>query len=154
MKIKDPPADRTFYVLNYAVLIVFVILVLYPLIYVLSASVSNTKKVASGEVWLWPVGFTPGRTRRSSTTTRSSVGFGNSVYYAVVGAVVATVLTLLAAYPLSRKGLPGQGPDHGGFVFTMMFSGGLISDVPGGGQLGLLNTRWAIILPAAMAVST
>jgi putative aldouronate transport system permease protein len=74
------------------------------------------------------------------------------VYYAVAGALVATVLTLLAAYPLSRKGLPGKGIIMGAFVFTMMFNGGLIPTYLVVDQLGLLNTRWAIILPTAMAV--
>ena len=130
----------------------FCLAVLYPLIYVLSASVSNTKKVSAGEVWLWPVGFTLDAYKAIFDYDSIVSGFGNSVYYAVVGAVVATVLTLLAAYPLSRKGLPGKGLIMAAFVFTMMFSGGLIPTYLVVDQLGLLNTRWAIILPAALAV--
>ncbi|NUR99291.1 MAG: carbohydrate ABC transporter permease [Kribbellaceae bacterium] len=130
----------------------FCLAILYPIIYVLSASVSNTKKVAAGEVWLWPVGFTLDAYKAIFDYKSIVSGFGNSVYYAVVGAVVATVLTLLAAYPLSRKGLPGKGLIMAAFVFTMMFSGGLIPTYLVVDQLGLLNTRWAIILPAALAV--
>jgi putative aldouronate transport system permease protein len=65
---------------------------------------------------------------------------------------VATILTLLAAYPLSRKGLPGKGYIMAAFVFTMMFSGGMIPTYLVVDQLGLLNTRWAMILPTALAV--
>jgi putative aldouronate transport system permease protein len=108
--------------------------------------------VAAGEVWLWPVGFTLDAYKAIFDYDSIVSSFGNSVYYAVVGAVVATILTLLAAYPLSRKGLPGKGLIMAAFVFTMMFSGGLIPTYLVVDQLGLLNTRWAMILPTALAV--
>jgi putative aldouronate transport system permease protein len=136
----------------YTALGLFCLAILYPLIYVLSASVSNTKAVSAGEVWLWPVGFTLDAYKAIFDYDSIVSSFGNSVYYAVMGAVVATVLTLLAAYPLSRKGLPGKGLVMAAFVFTMMFSGGLIPTYLVVDQLGLLNTRWAMILPTALAV--
>ena len=136
----------------YTALGLFCLAILYPLIYVLSASVSNTRKVSAGEVWLWPVGFTLDAYKAIFDYKAIVSGFGNSVFYAVAGALVATVLTLLAAYPLSRKGLPGKGLIMAAFVFTMMFNGGLIPTYLVVDQLGLLNTRWAIILPTALAV--
>ncbi|MEQ7129549.1 carbohydrate ABC transporter permease, partial [Actinopolymorpha sp. B11F2] len=79
-------------------------------------------------------------------------GFLNSVFYAGVGTFVNVTLTLLAAYPLSRRDLYGRNWFMLLFVFTMMFSGGLIPTYLVVHDLGLLNTRWALILPTAMAV--
>ncbi|HEY3559508.1 MAG TPA: carbohydrate ABC transporter permease [Kribbella sp.] len=150
--IQDTRGDKIAMACIYTALSLFCLAILYPLVYVLSASVSNTKKVSAGEVWLWPVGFTLDAYKAIFDYRSIVSSFGNSVYYAVAGALVATVLTLLAAYPLSRKGLPGKGLIMGAFVFTMMFSGGLIPTYLVVDKLGLLNTRWAIILPTAMAV--
>ncbi|MFI7060983.1 carbohydrate ABC transporter permease [Kribbella sp. NPDC050124] len=150
--IQDTRGDKIALACIYAALGLFCVAVLYPLVYVLSASVSNTKNVSAGEVWLWPVGFTLDAYKAIFDYDSIVSSFGNSVYYAVVGAVVATILTLLAAYPLSRKGLPGKGFIMAAFVFTMMFSGGLIPTYLVVDQLGLLNTRWAMILPTALAV--
>jgi putative aldouronate transport system permease protein len=150
--IQDTRGDKIALACIYTALGLFCLAVLYPLIYVVSASLSNTSKVSAGEVWLWPVGFTLDAYKAIFDYDSIVSGFGNSVYYAVVGAVVATVLTLLAAYPLSRKGLPGKGLIMALFVFTMMFSGGLIPTYLVVDQLGLLNTRWAMILPTALAV--
>ena len=150
--IQETRGDKIASACIYAALGLFCLAVLYPLIYVLSASVSDTKKVAAGEVWLWPIGFTLDAYKAIFDYDSIVRGFGNSVYYAVGGAVVATVLTLLAAYPLSRKGLPGKGLIMAAFVFTMMFNGGLIPTYLVVDRLGLLNTRWAMILPAALAV--
>ncbi|RZT26428.1 carbohydrate ABC transporter membrane protein 2 (CUT1 family) [Kribbella sp. VKM Ac-2569] len=150
--IQDTKSDKIALACIYTALGLFCLAVLYPIVYVLSASVSNTKLVSAGEVWLWPVGFTLDAYKAIFDYKSIVTGFGNSVFYAVVGAVVATVLTLLAAYPLSRKGLPGKGIIMAAFVFTMMFSGGLIPTYLVVHELGLLNTRWAMILPTALAV--
>ncbi|MEU8227101.1 carbohydrate ABC transporter permease [Kribbella sp. NPDC048915] len=150
--IQDTRGDKIAAACIYAALGLFCVAILYPIVYVVSASVSDTSKVSAGEVWLWPVGFTLDAYKAIFDYDAIVSSFGNSVYYAVVGAVVATVLTLLAAYPLSRKGLPGKGLIMAAFVFTMMFSGGLIPTYLVVDQLGLLNTRWAMILPTALAV--
>jgi putative aldouronate transport system permease protein len=150
--IQDTRGDKIALACIYAALGLFCVAILYPILYVLSASVSDTGKVSAGEVWLWPVGFTLDAYKAIFDYDSIVSSFGNSVYYAVAGAVVATVLTLLAAYPLSRRGLPGKGLIMAAFVFTMMFSGGLIPTYLVVDQLGLLNTRWAMILPTALAV--
>jgi ABC-type glycerol-3-phosphate transport system permease component len=150
--IQDTRGDKITLACISIALALFCLAVLYPLIYVVSASVSNTSKVSAGEVWLWPVGFTLDAYKALFDYKAIVSGFGNSVYYATVGALVATILTLLAAYPLSRKELPGKGLIMALFVFTMMFSGGLIPTYLVVDQLGLLNTRWAMILPTALAV--
>ena len=107
--IQDTRGDKIAMACIYTALGLFCLAILYPLVYVLSASVSNTRKVSAGEVWLWPVGFTLDAYRAIFDYKAIVSSFGNSVYYAVVGALVATVLTLLAAYPLSRKGCRARG---------------------------------------------
>jgi multiple sugar transport system permease protein/putative aldouronate transport system permease protein len=122
------------------------------LVYVLSAAFSEPKNVQSGEVWLWPVGLSLESFRSIFDYDGIVRGFGNSVVYAIGGALLATALTLLAAYPLSRRDLPGKGLILGLFLFTMMFNGGLIPNYLVVDRTGLLDTRWAMILPTAMAV--
>ncbi|WBQ02388.1 carbohydrate ABC transporter permease [Kribbella sp. CA-293567] len=150
--VQETRSDRIVMLCNYAALGLFTLAVLYPLVYVVSASLSDPKNVVSGKVWLWPVGFSTESFKAVFDYDSIVSGFSNSVFYAVGGALIATVLTLFAAYPLSRKGLPGKGFIMGLFVFTMMFSGGLIPTYLVIDRVGLLNTRWAIILPAALAV--
>ncbi|GAB3925942.1 carbohydrate ABC transporter permease [Kribbella albertanoniae] len=150
--VQETRSDRIVMICNYTALGLFTLAVLYPLIYVLSASLSDPKNVVSGKVWLWPVGWSIESFKAVFDYDSIVSGFSNSVLYAVGGSVLATVLTLFAAYPLSRKGLPGKGLIMALFVFTMMFSGGLIPSYLVADQLGILNTRWAIILPAALAV--
>jgi len=150
--VRETRSDRIVMICNYTALGLFTLAVLYPLVYVLSASLSDPKNVVSGKVWLWPVGLSVEAFKAVFDYDSIVSGFGNSVVYALGGALLATALTLLAAYPLSRKGLPGKGIIMALFVFTMMFSGGLIPTYLVVDRLGLLNTRWAIILPGALAV--
>jgi ABC-type glycerol-3-phosphate transport system permease component len=150
--VRETRSDRIVMICNYTALGLFTLAVLYPLVYVLSASLSDPKNVVSGKVWLWPVGFSLDAFKAVFDYGSIVSGFGNSLIYAIGGSMLATVLTLFAAYPLSRRGLPGKGLIMALFVFTMMFSGGLIPTYLVVDRVGLLNTRWAIILPAALAV--
>ena len=152
MKIKDSPTDRTFYVLNYAVLIVFVILVLYPLIYVLSASFSSASAIANNEVRLLPVGFNTQAYSTILASPRLLVGFGNSVLYTIGGALIGTILTVLAGYAASRRELPFRRVILFFFVIPTLVSAGIVPTYIVVQQLGLLDTRWAILLPGAMSV--
>ncbi|ONI70143.1 sugar ABC transporter permease [Kribbella sp. ALI-6-A] len=150
--VKETRADRIVLICNYTALGLFSLAVLYPLVYVLSAAFSEPRNVQSGEVWLWPVGLSLESFRSIFDYDGIVRGFGNSVVYAIGGALLATALTLLAAYPLSRRDLPGKGLILGLFLFTMMFNGGLIPNYLVVDRTGLLDTRWAMILPTAMAV--
>ena len=150
--IGDTPGDRIFNAVNYALLGAYLLVVLYPLIYIVSASLSSPMAVTSGQVRLWPVEPTPIAYTMIFRDPAIVRGFLNSVFYAVVGTSVNVVLTLLAAYPLSRKDLPGRGWIMFFFFFTTLFSGGLIPTYLVVRDLGLLNTRWALILPTALSV--
>jgi putative aldouronate transport system permease protein len=150
--IHDTRQDKVFNVVNYVVLGLFTLAVLYPLIYIISASVSDPLAVSSGRVWLWPVDINLSGYRAVLEYHSIVQGFLNSVWYAVVGSLIALALTLLAAYPLSRRDLFGRNGLMFFFTFTMLFSGGLIPTYLVVHDLGLLNTRWAIVLPGAMGV--
>jgi multiple sugar transport system permease protein/putative aldouronate transport system permease protein len=150
--IKDTRGDRVFVAINYVVLSVYLVVVLYPLVYIVSASFSSPAAVTSGLVRLWPVEPTAIAYETVFKDPAIVRGFLNSVFYAVAGTTVNVVLTLLAAYPLSRPDLRGRGAIMFFFFFTTLFSGGLIPTYLVVRDLGLLNTRWALILPAALSV--
>jgi putative aldouronate transport system permease protein len=150
--IHDSRGDRIFSIFNYAFLTVILVAVLYPLVYVVSASFSEPAAVTAGEVFLWPVRPTLIGYEKIFEHPAIMKGFANSVFYAVVGSTVNVVMTMLAAYPLSRKDLPGRRALSLFFFFPMLFSGGLIPFFLVVRDMGLLNTRWALIIPTALSV--
>lgn len=148
----DRGADRVFNVVNYVLLILFLVSVAYPLIYVFSASLSDPRAVISGRMWLWPVDITLDGYRAVFRNGRIITGFQNSLFYTVAGTFISVVLTILAAYPMSRRDLAGRNIIMFFFVFTLLFGGGLIPTYLVVRETGLLNTRWAMIIPTALSV--
>ncbi len=127
------------------------IVILYPLIYVFSASFSSPHAVVSGQVWLWPVEPTFKAYEAIFNNPQIMIGFRNSLIYTALGTVISVVLTLLLAFPLSRPRFVGRGFFTWMLVFTMLFSGGLIPTYMVIKGLGMLNTWWAIVLPSALS---
>lgn len=150
--IHDTGSDRVFNIVNYVILSFFLFAVFYPLIYVVSASISDPTAVVSGEVWLWPVRATLDGYRAVFENNAIITGFRNSILYATVGTFVNVVMTILAAYPLSRQDLRGRGIIMFLFVFTLLFGGGLIPTYLVVKETGLLNSYWALIIPSALSV--
>lgn len=151
-RIKEPFGDKVFNGVNYAFLAFFFLIVAYPLIYVLSASFSDSNAVVSGEVWLLPVGFNIEAYKTIFSEDSIMTGYMNSIIYTVFGTIVNLILTTLTAYPLSRKKLFGGKVLTWIFMFTMFFSGGLIPQYILVRDLGLLNTRYAIILLGGISI--
>lgn len=149
---KDTGVDRVFNVSNYVILTIFLVSVAYPLIYVLSASISSPTAVINGEMWLWPVDITLDGYKAVFNNPRIITGFQNSIFYTVAGTFVSVVLTILAAYPLSRKNLAGANFIMFLFLFTMLFGGGIIPTYLTVRWVGMLDTRWALIIPTAISV--
>ncbi len=152
IRIRESRVDRIFNLVNYTILTVFLIVVLYPLIYVVSASFSDGSAVISGRVVLWPVDFSLLAYEKIFQYESIWTGYANSLFYAVVGTSVNIVLTLFAAYSLSRQDMYGRKIIMGFFVFTMFFNGGLIPTYLLVKDLGMLNTRAAMIIPQALSV--
>lgn len=151
MRKKRITQDKFVYFVNYILLGLLLTTILYPLIYVVSASFSSGEALASGKVRLFPVEPTLLSYKTVFEYDAIWVGFVNSIIYTVVGTVVSMVLTLLAAYPLSRDDFRGKKVLSSIFLFTMMFSGGLIPTYMLVKNLGLMNTMWSIILPTAVS---
>ena len=150
--IRESRGDILFTRLNYVFLTIILVVVLYPLIYTLSASVSAPSAVISGKVTLFPVDFTLIGYEKIFSYPAFLNGMANSLFYTVVGSSVSVIVTLLAAYPLTRKDLPGRRILTLLFFFPMLFSGGLIPFYLIVRDLGLVNTRWALIIPPALSV--
>ena len=152
IRIRESRVDRIFNLVNYTILTVFLLVILYPLIYVVSASFSDGAAVISGRVVLWPVDFSLEAYKKIFEYESIWTGYSNSLFYAVVGTAVNVTLTLFAAYPLSRPDLYGRKWILGLFVFTMFFNGGLIPSYLLVKDLGMLDTRAAMIIPQALSV--
>ncbi|MDO5732926.1 MAG: carbohydrate ABC transporter permease [Eubacteriales bacterium] len=144
--------DRVFTFLIYFFLSIFFLLVLLPLIYVVAASFSDPQAVITGKVFLWPVGFNIRGYRAVFSYHRITQGFANSFYYMILGTIINIVMTMLCAYPLSRPEFKARRILSVLILFTMIFSGGLIPLYIVVNRLGLVDTRWAMILPSAMSV--
>lgn len=151
-EIKVAKGDRLFHLINYALLTIVLIIVLYPLIFVFSSSFSSKDAVMAGRVWLWPVDFSLEGYIAVFKHHMLLRSFMNSVFYTVVGTVINVFLTILAAYPLSRRDLVGRNFFMFLFVFTMFFNGGLIPTYLTVEGLGLVNTPWALWFPMAISV--
>ncbi|MFC3493673.1 carbohydrate ABC transporter permease [Glycomyces rhizosphaerae] len=149
-QVQDTPVDRIFMVGVYILLTTFLLIVLIPLINIVASSFSSPAAVSGGRVFLWPVDFSLLGYEAVLGNDAILTGFGNSLFYAVVGTLVSVTLTVMIAYPLSRVELVGRKVLIGGVLFTMLFSGGLIPSYMVVRALGLLDTRWAMILPAAI----
>lgn len=143
--------DKIFIVSVYVLLVLILIIVLYPLIYVVSASFSDPQAVISGEVLLWPVDVTLRGYQAVFKNPKILTGFANSLLYMFVGTAINLIMTMLCAYPLSRKEFTARNKIAALFVFTMYFSGGLVPSYMVVSKLGLINSRLAMLIPTAMS---
>lgn len=133
--------------------IVTLIIVVYPLIFVLSASVSEPLSVVRGEVRLLPVGFTLegyGRILEYKPVWR---GYANTIVYTVCGTIVSLVATIPGAYVLSRREIRGHGFFTTYFAITMFFNAGLVPTYLAVQSYGMLDTMWPLILGSAVSMS-
>jgi putative aldouronate transport system permease protein len=150
-RIRESLGDRVFLLFVYTFLAVVLLIVLYPLVYVVSSSFSSPVAVSSGRVWLWPVDFSLRGYQVAFSNPQIVTGYANSLYYTIFGTLISVTLTVLVAYPLSRRTLWGRDTLMIFIVFTMIFYGGLIPTYLVVKNMGLLNTRWALLLPQAIA---
>lgn len=151
-RIQDTAGDRIFYRVNAILLTLLTLSVLYPIIYVLANSFSSPAAVSSGRVYLWPLDPSVEGYRRVLENPNILSGFLNSVFYTVVGTAINLAMTMIAAYPMARKDLPLRSFFSVLFAFTMLFGGGMIPNYILIMKLGMLNTRWALLLPGALSV--
>lgn len=150
--IKDPAEDKVLYAITYTLVTIFVLLVLYPIIFVLAASFSSGTAVSTGQVILWPVDFSLEGYRAVFSHRRILAGFRNTVFYTTAGTAINVVMTMICAYPLSRRDMQWRKGYMLLFSFTMFFSGGLIPNYILMVNLKLINKVWAVLLPGSISV--
>ncbi|MBD2866650.1 carbohydrate ABC transporter permease [Paenibacillus sp. IB182363] len=150
--IRESWSDRVFNFINKLFLLGVLIAVLYPIIYVISASISDPVYVNQGKMWLFPRGITFEGYQRVFQNPEIWSGYRNTVLYTLGGTFINLLFTVPAAYALSRKDLLGRGPMMGLIVFTMFFGGGLVPTFLLVSELGMLNTVWALVIPNTVAV--
>lgn len=150
--IKKSGSDKIFYMVCYSVVALCVLIVLLPMMYVLAASFSSAAAVNAGKVWLWPVDFSLKGYETVLQYKSVWIGYRNTILYTACGTLINVIVTMLCAYPLSRRELKGRSFFTFMFSFTMLFSGGLIPTYILIRNLGMLNTVWAMLLPGAMSV--
>lgn len=149
-RVHQTTGDRVFDVFATIILLFAILLVAYPLIYVVSASFSSTTAVMSGRVWLLPVEPSLEAYKAVFKYDAIMTGYLNSIIYTVLGTAVNLVLTTLCAFCLSRKDFYGRKIVSGMVLFTMLFNAGLIPNYLLIKNLGWLDTVWALIIPNAM----
>ena len=147
MHYKQTIGDKIFNVIL-GIFVIFVLVVtLYPLIFVVSMSISNPIAAARGDVWFLPVGFDLSAIKKVLSDPKVLMYYYNTIWYTVVGTICGIVVTCLAAYPLSRREFLARRPVTKFIMFTMFFGGGLIPTyIVVARFLGLANTRAVIIV--------
>ena len=143
-------SDRIFNWINGALLFVITLVMLYPLYFVLIASLSEPNAVVKGEVMFLPRGFQLTAYRNVLKEASVWIGYRNTIVYTVLGTLYNLALTIPAAYVLSKRQLPGRGLLMGYFFITMYFSGGMIPSYIQIKSLNLLNTPWVLIIGAGV----
>ena len=150
-KTKRITQDKVVYFVNYVLLTFLLVIVLYPIIYIVSCSFSSGDALMSAKVRFLPVEPTLESYETVFEYDSIWTGYLNSIVYTVSGTALSIALTLLAAYPLSRDDFRGKKFFTVLFVFTMMFNGGLIPTYLLVKNLNLTDTMWAVILPTAVS---
>jgi len=148
----DTPQDKVFVGFIYVGLIFALLITLYPLIFILSASVSAPHYVNSGEMWLWPRGFTLEGYHLIFGNEALWQGYFNTIWYTILGTSINLIVTIPVAYALSRPEFYGKNVLMTFFLITMFVGGGLIPTFLLIRDLGMLNTVWALVIPGATSV--
>lgn len=151
MRIKDTLGDKIFTCLCYLLVILVAFACLYPLWLVLVYSISDPDAVSAGKVWIWPVGITWDAYKEVFSRDDLMKGYWNTITQTLFGTAVNMVMTIPAAYALSKSKLKGRGLFMGLIVFTMYFSGGLIPNFINLKDLKLINTWWVFGLCGAVS---
>lgn len=149
--IKRQHGDRVFEIVNYAIVTLILLIVLYPLIYVLSCSISSPDLVATGKIILLPKGITLDGYKRVFQESDILVGYKNTLFYTVVGTVINLIVTIPAGYALAKRELPGRNLFIYFFLFTMYFNGGMIPTFLLIKNLELYNTRMVLLILGAFS---
>ena len=144
--------DLVYYIISGFIMSVLLVMALYPMVFVLSASFSSGDAVSSGKVILWQVELNLEGYKTVFRNNDILRAYWNTLLYTAVGTLINVSMALITAYPLSRRDLRGRGFLMLIFTFTMFFSGGMIPSYINISNLHLMNTFWVMVLPGALSV--
>lgn len=144
------PKWNWFDALNALILSGIVLACLYPFVYMLAVSLSDSASIASGKVWLWPKGFNLDMYQYVFEDGRVLKGYKNTLIYVISGTAISLIVTALGAYALSKTKMVMGKPILMLIVFTMFFNGGMIPTFLVVKELGFVNTIWGMVLPGAV----
>ena len=150
--IRPSVGDKTLTVSVILITALFALVVFIPLLNIVVSSFSDVNAVLGGRVSLWPVDFSLDGYKAVLSNKDVGTGYLNTLAYTVIGTIVNISVTMICAYPLTRRELPFRGLIMFLFTFTMFFGGGLIASYLNISNLHMINTFWVMILPGAMSV--
>lgn len=143
---RESKGEKIFYICNNIFLILLTCLIMYPVIYVVSASFSSGTAIRTGKVILFPVEADLISYKFVFTNSTLWVSYLNSFFYTIVGTLISMVLTIMGAYALSKNDLPGGKLINIFIIVTMWFAAGIIPNYLNFKELGLLNSRMGVLL--------
>lgn len=146
-------SDKVFNAIVTTIVTIWMIIILYPLIYVVSSSFSSGDAITSGRVLLFPVDISLTGYQLVFQNKLVWSGYANTIFYTVTCTLINVVYTILVAYVLSRKDFQGRGLVTTLYLITMWFSGGMIPKYILVSSLGMTNTRWGFVLMTGMGIS-
>ena len=152
VKTRESREDRVFHLLNYLFMILCSICILVPFMNIISSAFSDPSAVLNGKVTLLPVNPSLQGFKYVFQNKLIGTGYLNSILYTVLGTLISVSITVLAAYPLSRKELKCKKFFNWLFLFTMMFSGGMIPTYLVVKDLHMINSIWAVIIPNCLSI--
>ncbi|MBR3130584.1 MAG: carbohydrate ABC transporter permease [Clostridia bacterium] len=152
LALRDTAGDKVFYTINAIVLAILALIVLYPLYFIVIASISDPDAVLGGRVVLYPVDITFDGFAKIMERQDVWLGYRNTILYTALTVIFSLIVTVPAGWALSRKTLPGKKAFMIYFIIPMFFGGGLIPFYNVMSSLRLVNTIWAIVLPSILSV--
>ena len=150
--VKLSASDRVYYLIVNVITTLILLIVLYPLIFVISSSLSDPNQIAGRGVILVPVGFSLEGYKAVFEYSDVLIGYRNTLIYTVLGTLINVCMTMICAYPLARKTLPFRNALMFFFSLVMFIDGGLIPNYILMQKLRIMNTIWAMLLPGAISV--
>lgn len=150
--IRRSRSDVIFDVINHLIMLMLLVIIIYPLYFIVLASVTDPDIVNAGKLKLMPQGFYTDGYQSAFGYAALWTGYANTIKYVIVCTLISTTVTVTAGYVLSRKDLFGRGVIMKLFTFTMFFGGGLIPSFLLIKNLGIYDTLWALALPSAVSV--
>ena len=152
-KINETAGDRVFNLITSILLIAVIIIVGYPVLFVISCSFSSAQALQAGRVFLWPVEFTLRGYEFVLDYRQVWIGYRNSIFYTVMGVCFTMTSTILAAYPLSRRSFQGRNKYMLVLYLTTLFGAGMIPTFILKTSLGLYDSIWAVLLQGTVSIS-